>query len=176
MYVMLYSIIRENFRSTTCTCSCTCQIQVHLQDISYISLRLHFIDLYVWRKKNIFSIYNSGMFMLKFRHNKLYIMRMAYLYMYIMNFKINSLVSFSNLAAFECLLIWNTLLCIIHIINIMPVFGDSKTHVQLSFETSHFLKLTYKKFIFKITFLILQFRNLIWDLVIWVNKMYANYS
>lgn len=79
-------------------------------------------------------------------------------YLYIMNFKINSLVSFSNLAAFECLLIRNTLLCIIHI---MPVFGDSKTHVQLSFETSHFLKLTYKKFIFKIKFLILQFRNLI---------------
>lgn len=82
-------------------------------------------------------------------------------YLYIMNFKINSLVSFSNLAAFECLLIRNTLLCIIHIINIMPVFGDSKTHVQLSFETSHFLKLTYKKFLFKMTFLILQLRNLI---------------
>lgn len=174
MYVMLYSIIREKFRSTTCTCSCTCQIQVHLQDISYISLRLHFIDLYVWRKKNIFLIYNSGMLMLKFRHNEL---------LYNANgiplhneFQNKFIVSFSNLAAFECLLIWNTLLCIIHIINIMPVFGDSKTHVQLSFETSHFLKLTYKKFIFKITFLILQFRNLIWDLIIWVNKMYANYS
>lgn len=51
--------------------SCTCQIQVHLQDIIYISLRLHFIDLYVWRKKNIFLIYNSGMLMLKFRHNEL---------------------------------------------------------------------------------------------------------
>lgn len=71
MYVMLYAIIREKFRSTTCTSSCTCQIQVHLQDISYISLRLHFIDLYVWRKKNIFLIYDSGMLMLKFRHNEL---------------------------------------------------------------------------------------------------------
>lgn len=171
---MLYSIIREKFRSTTCTCSCTCQIQVHLQDISYISLRLHFIDLYVWRKKNIFLIYNSGMLMLKFRHNELlYNANVIPLHN---EFQKNSLVSFCNLAAFECLLIWNTLLCIIHIINIMPVFGDSKTHVQLSFETSHFLKLTYKKFIFKITFLILQFRNLIWDSVIWVNKMYANYS
>lgn len=123
-----------------------------------------------WRKKNIFLIYNSGMLMLKFRHNELlYNANGIPLHNEFQN-------KFSNLAAFECLLIWNTLLCIIHIINIMPVFGDSKTRVQLSFETSHFLKLTYKKFIFKITFLILQFRNLIWDLVIWVNKMYANYS
>lgn len=174
MYVMLYSIIREKFRSTTCTCSCTCQIQVHLQDIIYISLRLHFIDLYSDVKRTSSWSIIQECLRYNFATINFYIMRMAYLY--IMNFKINSLVSFCNLAAFECLLIWNTLLCIIHIINIMPVFGDSKTHVQLSFETSHFLKLTYKKFIFKITFLILQFRNLIWDLVIWVNKMYANYS
>lgn len=128
-----------------------------------------------WRKKNIFLIYNSGMFMLKFRHNKcLYNANGIPLHNEFQNKIISLIFQFSCFRMFIDLK--HSFVHHIHIINIMPVFGDSKTHVQLSFETSHFLKLTYKKFIFKITFLILQFRNLIRDLVIWVNKMYANYS